>query len=431
MKKIIVIILTFISINIYAQNANTSNLKDDLIGEFAIEPNGKAELKITKNNGIYYGQIMEGGNWSNPDVLNDTNSTDLEYLFGKDWRNFVEVGLSKDLFGVFKLKKGSKAQGRTFSTGYFLSYLISGDIYKLNTGHTQDNKKTNEISNKNEELRKKKILELIQIGDWKTKDISELDLKPSYFEAVSIPLFENSINEFSVLKKCDNCRNDNIISIEKSLQNSIKKSNRYTISNKENFAISSNINKLEILVEKINFQHNGLDDEGKDKGFTCRITYTQSFNTSFESPQKYTNASRKTKTVKSNIWNTYSNKREAFNNTLLELEKQFKEIIYKYESISLDIISIEVDKKGVPEFLVLSNNSYLFDKKKIYFYVVEKSSMAINNNKFSANVIAEIVYNKSDFPNIIKAKIKKKKTKKLLEKYLGKEDEIITFSNSK
>ncbi len=433
MKKTITILLLLLCVNVYAQNLNTNNLKDDLIGEFAIEPNGKAELKITKNNGNYYGQIMEGGNWSNPDKLNNTSIKDLEYLFGKNWKSFVEVGLSKDLFGVFKIKKGAKAQGRTFATGYFLSYLISGDIYKLNTLNPKNNENSQQTdaANKNEELRINKISELIKSGDWKTPDISELDLKSIYLKANNIPLIESSINEFSVIKKGVNCRNDNIMSIEKSLQNSISRTNRYEKSSIENYINSSNTTKSEIIVEQITFQHSGLDESGKDKGFLCRISYTHSINTNYNTPQKYITKSNKTKTAKSSIWNTYSNKRDAFNNALLVLESQFKEIIYKNESISLDVKSIEIDKKGNPELLILSDNNYLFDKKKIHFYVVEKSSMVINNNKFSADVLAEIVYNKSDFPDVIKAKIKKKKFKKILEKYLGREDELIVFSNSK
>jgi hypothetical protein len=115
------------------------NPKDDLVGEFAIEQNGTAELKVTKQNGDYFIQLFEKGNWSNPEKLGNVNDSDFEELFGVNWRDNIEAGLNAEAFFIFKVKKGSKVKGlydkneyHTFSTGYFFYFLISGDIYKLN-----------------------------------------------------------------------------------------------------------------------------------------------------------------------------------------------------------------------------------------------------------------------------------------------------------
>ena len=108
------------------------NPKDDLVGEFAIKPNGKAELKITKNNGNYFVQIIKRGKWSEPEELGNVKDSDFEKLFGNNWRDFVEAGLNKKSFGIFKVKKGYQHKDRTFKTGYFMFFLMAGDIYKLN-----------------------------------------------------------------------------------------------------------------------------------------------------------------------------------------------------------------------------------------------------------------------------------------------------------
>ena len=115
------------------------NPKDDLVGEFEIKQNEGAELKVTKNNGEYYIQLLKKGNWSSPEKLGNVNDSDFEKLFGTNWRDNIEAGLNADSFFIFKVKKGSKVKGlykkneyHTFKTGYFFYFLISGDIYKLN-----------------------------------------------------------------------------------------------------------------------------------------------------------------------------------------------------------------------------------------------------------------------------------------------------------
>ena len=108
------------------------NPKDDLVGEFAIRPNGKAELKVTRDNGNYYVQILERGSWSKPEQLENVKDSDFQELFGDNWKESVEAGLHKEAFGIFKVKKGYKSKDHTFKTGYFMFFLMAGDIYKLN-----------------------------------------------------------------------------------------------------------------------------------------------------------------------------------------------------------------------------------------------------------------------------------------------------------
>ncbi len=144
--KLIYILLISTILNSCGQNKKTENgngtsgtlktkifnPKDDLVGEFAIEPNGKAELKVTKNSENYYVQINESGNWSEPEQLENVKDSNFQQLFGDNWNEFVEAGLNKDSFGIFKVKKGYKYQDHTFKTGYFMFFLMAGDIYKLN-----------------------------------------------------------------------------------------------------------------------------------------------------------------------------------------------------------------------------------------------------------------------------------------------------------
>ncbi len=107
------------------------NPKDDLIGDFAMKPNGKPELRITKENGSYFAQTFENEKWTKQKQLENVKDSDFQELFGKDWRNYVEAGLHKDIFGIFKIKKGYKTKDHTFETGYFMFFLIPADIYKL------------------------------------------------------------------------------------------------------------------------------------------------------------------------------------------------------------------------------------------------------------------------------------------------------------
>ncbi|MDO6599890.1 hypothetical protein [Tenacibaculum sp. 1_MG-2023] len=279
------------------------------------------------------------------------------------------------------------------------------------------------------------IKKLENAGDYKQADISELVLKPIYLKADNVPLFENSSNRFSVKKlpkNCNECRNDNITSIENTVNKAVQSTNRYSSINEDDFKSSSNNAKFTIYVSQITNKHKGVKENGADKGFSCSIKYGVSLRANFTSPQEITVKDTKSNTATSSIWKVYSNKESAFNGALIELENQIKQLIFRYEPLALSVKAIELDEKGNPEYLVLNEANNLFDKKKVNFYIIESSSLSVNNNKFSAsNILGEVTYKKSDFPNEIKMKIKKSKLKKALKEYIGKESELIGMSNSK
>lgn len=116
---------------IIAATLTACNAKDDLVGDFTTKENGKAEIRITKSDGKYFVALAEGQNWSKPEQLDVVQDKDCVHLFGENWKDCVEAGFNKGMFGIFKVKKGSHSKDHTFTTDYFIMMLGGADVYKL------------------------------------------------------------------------------------------------------------------------------------------------------------------------------------------------------------------------------------------------------------------------------------------------------------
>ncbi|MCP4181174.1 MAG: hypothetical protein GY756_25710 [bacterium] len=279
---------------------------------------------------------------------------------------------------------------------------------------------------------KEKTKALEKAGDWNKEDAPELILNSLYFNAENVPFFGSSsikVRVNSLEKLCKDCRNDNIMDIEKSVMSSVLSTKRFSSTVKENYMINQNKERFSVLVSNILFKHLGLDDKGKDKGFSCSIKYGFIMTSDFSSPQDFNYKKTERKIATTSIWNRYTTKESAFKGALSVLGKQIEQLFYKYGSLSLKIQSIELDKKGNPEYLIFEKPSKLFNKNKIVFLVIEESSLSVADTGFKIGVrVGEVTYKKSDFPSAIKSKIKKNKVKKELKKYIGRESELIGIS---
>ena len=121
-----------------SSKTNNINPKDYLVGEFALVPNGKAIMRISKKNDDYFLQYIDesDNDWEKPTQLLSPKDSDIEILFGTNWKDYVEVGL-KDHSGyftttIYKLKKKYKSKDHTFETGYVLDFMEKNNIYKVN-----------------------------------------------------------------------------------------------------------------------------------------------------------------------------------------------------------------------------------------------------------------------------------------------------------
>ena len=121
-----------VALALFSASCGASNV-DSLVGEYALQQGGRAEVKIARNGERFVASMREGGGWSRPATLVSCTETDYVQLFGSGWRQIEPVGLraTDGPFGIFKVKKGTTAQGHTFRTGYFLFFLGGGDVYKL------------------------------------------------------------------------------------------------------------------------------------------------------------------------------------------------------------------------------------------------------------------------------------------------------------
>lgn len=111
--------------------------KDDLVGEYAFKEGGRAEIRITKDNGSYFVSVGKNEKWERPEQLENVTDKDFIELFGQNWKSYVKAGLHKDMFGIFKVEKGFKNNNHTFTTGYFVMFIGGGDVYKLTSNEIE------------------------------------------------------------------------------------------------------------------------------------------------------------------------------------------------------------------------------------------------------------------------------------------------------
>ncbi|MGB1308152.1 MAG: hypothetical protein ACPG6B_04530, partial [Oceanihabitans sp.] len=223
-------------------------------------------------------------------------------------------------------------------------------------------------------------------GDWKTQDIAEVELLPTYSNVTEVPIFKNSINSFSVKKlksKCENCRNDNLKSIDESLKKIIKQTNRFTETTKSELENSSNSSKITFYINDIIFKHLGVKDNGDNKGFSCTIMYGVFIKGNFNTPQVLTFKDTKVGSAKTSLLRFYPTKESAFNGALKKFQKNAYNFIVKYEPYALNVLRVETDKKGKAKKIIFSKPTPFVNIKKGSFLVYKKGGLIIKDKKYS------------------------------------------------
>lgn len=112
----------------------SSGSPDALVGEYGVQPNGPAEIKVSKVEGKYLVSLRQGGGWSEAAEVPLCDDRHYSDLFGSEWKSVHPVGLcaTSAPFAIFKVRKGARARGRTFQTGYFMVSVIGGgDAHRL------------------------------------------------------------------------------------------------------------------------------------------------------------------------------------------------------------------------------------------------------------------------------------------------------------
>ena len=150
MKKILLLFLT-LSSSIYSQNVTeklntkippplspqviinvTKNTnKDILLGEFSMKQNGKAVVRITKKNDIYYkSEKNSKGTWTTPQPLKKLLTTEICTNFGfSNCDAIKEYAISKKYGGILYIDKDAPKKGEKFKSNFFI--LPWFDAYKV------------------------------------------------------------------------------------------------------------------------------------------------------------------------------------------------------------------------------------------------------------------------------------------------------------
>jgi len=377
------------------------------------------ELILEARQNIYINTSLAASGWSN--MFKDDFSYSLkpsdayESTFGGA-KKLVEKGKRIVVNGTLSFEETDNGWRATKYKNKNLK-IVSSDYI------------TPQMAENIKKLMQKKQALYAKEGDWKKPDIPELKLIPFYLKVGNIPIFEVSSNKITIKKLCEHCRNDNIQDIEAVIKKAFNLSNRYENITEKDYYNSANTASISVLISRISNIHKGVDDKGRNKGFSCEISYILSLKANYISPQKVSFNETKTYTVSSSLWQVYLTKKSAFNAALKKLESKMLNTIIKFEPIALNVKEIELDKEGSPKYIIFENSQHIFNLKKLVFNVSEKKSLSIKSNRIIIGEnLGNVVYKKSNFPNEIKCKIKKRSLRKKLKKYIGKEAELLGIS---
>lgn len=131
MRLIYLSIIVFLTLFLLTSCSNDK--QDKLVGCYTIESEGKAELKITKENGRYYILMREGDSWSNPEGLHQGDKEDIESLFNKDASRIkASLVADKGAFGIFLVNAGETYGGEKAKSDYLAFIMFGGgSVYKI------------------------------------------------------------------------------------------------------------------------------------------------------------------------------------------------------------------------------------------------------------------------------------------------------------
>ncbi|MBW3546154.1 MAG: hypothetical protein KY428_11250 [Bacteroidetes bacterium] len=110
---------------------------DYLIGQFASQKGGEAELMITKKgNEFVLQQLIEDNKWSEEEKLSPITDDKMEEAFGTDWKDKVSAGLTSGMCSYYRLQPGIDAGGITtgevIPTEYLSRCFADNYLYKIN-----------------------------------------------------------------------------------------------------------------------------------------------------------------------------------------------------------------------------------------------------------------------------------------------------------
>ncbi|AWX44794.1 hypothetical protein HME9304_01799 [Flagellimonas maritima] len=139
-KIVFLACIAFIFMNCKENSSSSSkasmemvDTNNELLGEYSTQPDGAPEFRISKTKDIYYGQILDGGKWSDPLEITSSNNKELVTLFGDNMDNHVITGLtnSETGFGIFKVDSEFKLAGDKMKSDYLAIFLFPLEVYKL------------------------------------------------------------------------------------------------------------------------------------------------------------------------------------------------------------------------------------------------------------------------------------------------------------
>ena len=103
------------------------------VGCYAIEENGEAVLKITKDGGKYFATIDHGAEWGESVSLRSGTPEEVKELFREDSEKVrTSLVADEDSFGIFLVTPGDEFKGHKAETKY-ISFLgfSAGSVYKV------------------------------------------------------------------------------------------------------------------------------------------------------------------------------------------------------------------------------------------------------------------------------------------------------------
>lgn len=396
------------------------------------------KMQLDAKNGLY---VLKFELLLNPnqDIIITDRSSHLTNKFSKNFSytqkrpsgfdNQLSTGAYKLIKAGNRIKINGEIQidnlngNLRYGTKNALSYELKGTNYVLPNTVFKNSTENSNASNETTIVEEKPLQKLKEKLDWQNEDITDVIYNHKYFSAENVPLFsygnlKYKINPSNSFKG----RNDVASNIQKMFYEAIKSTNRLTNDSEENFKASENQINVQLEIQKVLFSFKG-------KGYQCQIFINADINGHYKNPNSYEYKRNVPVTAKSNIFKNEMSKSESFNSALSNLKKEFRNFIFKRETIQIDFLRIETNKKGKVDKIIFKKPENFINTKKMNFLVLESSDLSINNNKVS--ITGKVGYCKFK-GEIIGDEIicnANNKNKKAFAKYIDSQTELIGLSD--
>ncbi|MEX0997616.1 MAG: hypothetical protein WDZ45_11245 [Flavobacteriaceae bacterium] len=212
--------------------------------------------------------------------------------------------------------------------------------------------------------------------DWSTQDTEPAVFEHNYYSLENVPFFEHGHSRY-IIKPLNTFkgRNDVASKIQNTFYEALESTNRTTKSDNAAYTKSANRANYMFLITQVDFIF-------KETGYQCAIKVAGKVTGTYSQPNTYPIDYSISLDAKSNSFKKNMSKSQAFNEALQDFSSAVRAMVFKYEPIQLELVSIETNKRGKVDNIIFAKPAKFLSISKMDFIITSPGNVLFENGIF-------------------------------------------------